>query len=411
MKKSLKKLLQHQIKIKIRKLNQCLLILIVLLLTACQNKENVNKVVPLSSPAGSHSAQPNLFAGKDKLYLSWQNSADSISSLLYSEYSNEKWSSPVKLDSGTNWFINWADYPTLAVNKKGSLLSNYLPKSGDATYAYDIHLVLNSPDTTFKLHDDTTQTEHGFVSAVPLENDDFLVVWLDGRNTGGSGHEHGGAMSLRAARIDPTGKKTEEWLLDNRVCDCCQTHVVSTADGPLVAYRDRSEEEIRDIYFTRFRNNQWTKPQPVADDQWKIQGCPVNGPRVAADEDIIAVAYFSAKENNPKVMLAVSGNSGENFDAPVTVSQGNSIGRVDIDITDDEVIWISWMEHEKKKAVLYAASYNQNGERLTKVKVADLPSARSSGFPQMEFFKESLYFAWTEANKPSTIQLKQLNIN
>ena len=33
--------------------------------------------------------------------------------------------------------------------------------------------------------------------------------------------------------------------------ECCPTTAAMTADGPIVAYRDRSPEEVPDIYITR----------------------------------------------------------------------------------------------------------------------------------------------------------------
>lgn len=378
----------------------------------CKNSEEIIKTTEtISSPAGLNSAQPNLYADEHGLYLSWQEKLDSTAKLYISNLADNEWSEPEILASGTNWFINWADYPTLAVNKNKQILSNTLPKSGGATYAYDVNLVLSPPDTIYKLHDDTTKTEHGFVSAVPYGNNKFLVVWLDGRNTSGSGHDHpgDGAMNLRAAIIDENGKKTEEWLLDDRVCDCCQTDVAIADEGPIVVYRDRSEGEIRDIYYTKLVKGQWSEPKPVATENWKIAGCPVNGPRISAKGNALAVAYFTASENNPTVKLIHSENGGMSFNKPITVASSNVIGRVDVEQLDNKT-WISWMEMEDKNAVLKAAEYSENGELLNKLIVTNMNSSRKSGFPQMEYYEENLYFAWTESGDTTTIAIKRLKL-
>lgn len=386
-----------------------LLLLFIILSVGCKDKESGDALVNIPSPAGVHAAQPNLFATKGGLYLSWQKTEDSMATLFYSQLQGEQWSAPEKLASGSDWFVNWADYPSLAVNDREQVLSNFLPKSGESTYAYDVHLSFNKPDTTYKLHEDTTKTEHGFVSAVPLDNGDFMIVWLDGRNTGGSHHEHNGAMTLRGARIDQHGKKVDEWLLDDRVCDCCPTDVAVTEEGPIVVYRNRSEEEIRDNYYTIFKNNQWSIPKPVHADNWKIEGCPVNGPAVDAKDNAVAVAYFTASENNPKVNLVFSTDGGETFTSPVTVSSDKVIGRVDIEVTAEEV-WISWMELVNDQAALKAASYNLKGDLLMQKTIANLAASRKSGFPQMENFQEHLYFAWTETGDTTTIKLKRLSL-
>ncbi len=154
------------------------------------------------------------------------------------------------------------------------------------------------------LHHDSVQAEHGFVSLVPFR-DGVFAAWLDGRNTGGGhNHEsHNGAMTIRAATLGFDGKKVEEWELDNRVCDCCQTTAAITDNGPVVIYRDRSDEDIRDMSIVRFVNGIWTEPKPIYSDHWKIDGCPVNGPRGEALGNMLAVIWFSSAKDQPEVKV------------------------------------------------------------------------------------------------------------
>ena len=67
-----------------------------------------------------------------------------------------------------------------------------------------------------------------------------------------------------------------------------------TAEGPVVVYRDRSEaeKEIRDISIVRLKGKKWSAPRPVFQDGWRLNGCPVNGPAVAAAGRRVAVAWF-----------------------------------------------------------------------------------------------------------------------
>ena len=112
-----------------------------------------------------------------------------------------------------------------------------------------------------------------------------LVVYrLDGRAMKPGHDEHGGGdMSVRSATYDKAGKQLTESAVDLRVCECCPTTAAVTADGPIVAYRDRSDTEIRDIYVARFVGGKWSEPAPVHRDNWQIAACPVNGPALTAD--------------------------------------------------------------------------------------------------------------------------------
>jgi hypothetical protein len=385
-----------------------LLVLIFIISAGCTERKTF-QIEDIEAPSIKNGAQPYLQISKSGLFLSWQESNNGKNSLKYSRLSKNGWSDPVELASGTNWFINWADFPSLAINQEGQLLSHYLPKSGESTYAYDINVVMTNGDKSFKLHDDTTQTEHGFVSSTALKDNKFLITWLDGRNTTMDEHHHGGAMNLRAVILSSSGEKENEWLLDEKVCDCCQTSTTLTSSGPVIVYRDRSDNEIRDIAYTRYINGSWTSPEKIADDQWQINGCPVNGPQVTSSDNNIAVAWYSGK--NPGVYLATSNDGGNSFSKPLVVDNESTIGRVDLVIDEDENIWVSYISTDNKDAVLKVAQFSKKGKILTKTSIASLETSRKSGFPQMEIFDEDIYFAWTNAQDPKGITIKRLNIH
>ena len=119
-------------------------------------------------------------------------------------------------------------------------------------------------------------------------------------------HEAGGAMTLRSAIVNGKGIISQRTELDNRVCDCCQTSATMTTNGPVVVYRDRSEEEVRDISIVRNVNAKWTQPQTVGLDNWKIAACPVNGPSVDAIDNTVAVAWFTVTKGIGDVRVVFS---------------------------------------------------------------------------------------------------------
>ena len=54
-----------------------------------------------------------------------------------------------------------------------------------------------------------------------------------------------GNMTIRTAFVaDSIGPGVP---LDDRVCECCSTSAAMTANGPVIVYRDRSADEVRDI--------------------------------------------------------------------------------------------------------------------------------------------------------------------
>lgn len=377
------------------------------LFSCAQEKKNIESalvVTPHESPTGPNSATPYLFTDKNNTtYLSWTEKTDSANFFKYSKLESGSWSAPSLITSGKTWFVNWADYPMIAADGGDNLISHVLNKSGESTYAYDVKVFASNDrgqswDNSFVLHDDGKQAEHGFVSLVPYQ-ENLFVSWLDGRNTvmegmdEMAGHEgHHGAMSLRGAILDYSGKKINEWELDNKTCDCCQTGAAITDNGPIVVYRDRSDEEIRDMSIVRLVNGEWTTPKTIFSDNWKIAGCPVNGPRAVAIGNTLAVAWFTISEEVAQVNVIFSNDGGATFEKPIRIDDGKAIGRVDVVMLDKDNAMVSWMEGTDIKAI----KVNRNGSKETPVVIATSSESRSSGFPQMTKSGNELIFAWTD---------------
>lgn len=398
---------------------KCIDFVVVVILTnlfvSCNHDKNKEKqemgekdiVHHIASPSGTVSSLPVLYSNRDDTILSWiTEETDSMASLNYSYLVDGKWQEPKEIIRGEDWFINWADFPMISENN-GNLISHVLKKSSKETFSYDIHMNLlpkgqSEWATNIPLHTDGTKTEHGFVTALPFEENSFFITWLDGRNSKSDGHAHDGgngtegAMNIRAAEISPDGTVSNNVLLDSRTCSCCQTTAAMTSNGPVVLYRDRSEEEIRDISITRMVNGKWTEPKAIYNDGWKINGCPVNGPKAAAIGNNLVVAWFTAAKNEPRVKVAFSADDGGNFDDPILVGGQMSMGRVDVLMIDGDNAIVSWMESTEGESQLKVVKINRSGKKSDPVVIGTLDASRKTGFPQMELVDDRVYFAWTD---------------
>ncbi len=377
-------------------------------------KEKTYEVKEFAFPAADSCAEPFLFTDKNgTVFLSWIEKINKKSTLKFSSLSDNTWSQPINIDTGSNWFVNWADYPVLVSDGNKNLFAHFLQKSASGTFAYDVKYKTSADNgVTWSnqkiLHDDGKQAEHGFVSIKPY-GEKYFVSWLDGRNTvsdePGKHDGHHGQMSIRGAILSKDGVKEKEWELDNRVCDCCQTDVAITANGPIAIYRDRSEDEIRDISIVRFVKGEWTAPKTIFPDEWKITGCPVNGPRADAIGNNLAIAWFTMKENKGQVNVIFSKDGGDSFNAPIQIDEGNALGRVDVVLLDEKTAMVSWMEGADIKAIKVHA----DGRKEKSIMIAASSDARSSGFPQMTKAGNKLYFAWTD-NISKTIRLATIDL-
>jgi hypothetical protein len=367
----------------------------------------------LKTPAGPGSAMPNLHAGADgRVVLSWiEAGGPKRHALRLAVLEGDAWSAPRAIAAGDDWFANWADFPSVVSLGGEAMAAHWLVKNGAETFAYSVHLARSADagrtwGRPTVPHRDGTETEHGFVSLVPWDGGRIAAVWLDGRQfaKGAGAGEPTEDMTLRFAVVGPDGALTDEALLDGRVCDCCQTSAARTSEGLLVAYRDRSAEEGRDISVVRFAGGRWTKPSSVHNDGWRIAGCPVNGPSVAADGRRVAVAWYTAAGDVARVRVAFSSDAGAAFGTPVEVDDGKPAGRVDALLLGDGSALVSWLERVPDGGEIRVRRISSDGRRGQAVTIAKTSAERASGFPHMARQGDRIVFAWTQPGTPSRVR-------
>jgi hypothetical protein len=368
----------------------------------------------VATPAAANSGQPQLTVSTRGVLLSWVERSGDLATLKFAERTAAGWTPARTIASGRDWFVNWADVPSALRLPSGAIVAHWLQKSGPATYAYDVRLSHSTDDgktwsPSYLPHHDGTKTEHGFASLFPM-GEGFGLVWLDGRNMlaspkpgeggkGGEGHDgHGsGAMSVRFGQFDKSFKQIAETAVDTKVCECCPTAAAVTADGVITAYRDRSDAEIRDNYVARLVNGKWTTPKAVFNDNWKIAACPVNGPSLSANGKLVAMTWFTVKQEQGQAYLAFSEDSGATFGAPIRIDDGGSLGRVNVELLPDGAALATWIEFAEQRAQFRARRIERNGTRSAPITVAGIAGNRASGYPRAAIANGEVVFAWTES--------------
>ena len=375
------------------------------------------RIDSIASPAGIGSAEPSLTtAPGGRVYMSWLERADSAHALRFARLEGTNWSRPQTIRTSRDFFVNWADFPSLSVLDDNRLAVHWLQKTGAGTYAYGVRIAQSrdggrSWSAPLTPHRDSSETEHGFV-AMWREAGRLGVVWLDGRNYAKEGHDPTNEMMLLATTIGADGTQSEETRLDTRTCDCCQNAAAMTSNGPIVAYRDRSANEIRDIYVTRRVNGRWLRGAPVSNDNWRIDACPVNGPALAAARSRAAVAWFTAPDDKPRVNVAFSNDAGVSFAGPVRVDAGNPAGRVDVALLRDGSALVTWVERiGGDTARVLARRVERSGRKSPARTIAESSAARASGFPRMTVSGDHVVFAWTTSTRPSSIRVARAHVS
>ena len=359
---------------------------------------------------------PNLPSAGHSVLATWLEpvTGSKAHRLRFARLSGGTWSEPVTIVENERIVANWADVPSIAQGATSVLVAHWAEASQGDDEAYDVILgrSTDSGKTWQRLgaaHDDGTATEHGFVSLVP-DGDDVRAYWLDGRASANGAR---GATALRTGLV--RDKLVDGGEVDSRVCDCCGTDAVETESGPVVAYRDRSDDEVRDIAVVRQIGGASSPPRALHDDGWKIAGCPVNGPAIAAFGRRAAVAWYTYANGKPAVRVAFSTDAGETFAAPIevdgSVERRAPLGRVDVVLGDQADAVVSWLASDRDAATVYLRRVIADGKLGQPLAAIASTPGRDAGFPRLARLDDALVLAWTETGQPSQVRTAVVHLS
>lgn len=406
-----------------------LLLSVVLFICSCEEQPLQRPLMEyvINNPAQNGTRYPNFYKDDSgKMYMSWVTSIEEeIFALQYTTYQDGRWTEPKTVQVDMNFFVNWADFPSVVGVNGTELAAHRLRKIEGGPYAYNVEVsFFDSADggnwsDPIKVHQDTTATEHGFVSLEPMNNDKVLAVWLDGRMTADRADDEysdtSKSMMLRSAEVSRSGEITNREVIDSTVCDCCQTDLAKTDEGYVAVYRGRSSEEIRDIKISRYNaeTGSWSEPATVHDDNWQIMACPVNGPSVVANGNNVAVAWFTAEGDNPRVQLVRSNDGGQTFNEPIVLNeqQYRVLGRADLALSNEGSIYATWMQEFEGMGYVMMREILPDGTVSDPQTVGITDASRSSGFPQIALMEESLIFAWTQTEPILMVRTAKVDLN
>ena len=364
------------------------------------------KNISIQVPPGSMS--PHLSTSKSNItILNWLEPIDDGHRIRFSEY-DSAWTTPSSVSKGNDWFINWADFPSVINFNKNEYAAHWLKKSGKSTYAYDAYISISKDEgkswsQPIKAHDDKTQTEHGFLSFYEYENK-LGFIYLDGRkmaNEANHDKSHS-SMSLRSGSIDENLTLINTQNIDGLVCECCQTDITMTDKGPIGVYRDRSEEETRDIFLTKLEDGVWSKGKPLHLDNWKINGCPVNGPVITGNKNEITVAWYTRAGGKSNIKIAKSSDYGETFGDPILLGTNETVGH--LGMTDDAMgnTWLLWQKTAKKGSIeLILSRIESETNKIMHKVIEEAGKTPRFSFPQITRNNDQIILAYSTVKNDS----------
>lgn len=351
---------------------------------------------PVPNPAPPGSIQANWAAAADgSAILSWVAPSKSGSySLQYAIRRGSQWSDVKTIASNRHFFRHPAELPELVSLTDGTLIAHWV-ENGSAESDAEYIFVATSRDgahwtTPLMAHRDKSAVEHGLASIVASGPNQASILWLQAL------HGEDGPVSLMRTVIGADGKEIREEEIDKDVCSCCPTSVVRTAKGILVAYRGHTPRDVRDIAVRRLDGAKWTPLKIVHADNWRINACPVNAAVAAANDDRVAVAWYTAADGAPRVQLAFSSDAGATFAPPVKVSTSRSSGYASTVLNHDGGAFVSWVESGGNTSRVMVRLVSPSGVPGPPLQVAQ-GFKQSLGYPRLSRQGNQTWIAWGDA--------------
>jgi hypothetical protein len=368
----------------------------------------------LEPPAGALSGQPDLASGPDAAAtLSWlEPVGDDETALRASTLGAGAWSPPRTVARGSDVFVNWADVPSVVPITSEAWVAHWPKLKPESFGAYDIAVAISSDAgatwaAPVVLNDDGTETEHGFATVFAW-GEGAGIVWLDGRQLAAWSFDAPDALlgtELRFAKLSLDGEVLETGVIDALVCDCCQTDVAMSSVGPLVIYRDRSEQDIRDVVVRAHDESGWDAPIALGEEGWHIEGCPVNGPAIAAREDDVAATWFTAADEMPRVRFARSQDGGRSFGPAVDIDTAGAFGQVDVVLLEDATAVVTWWRRaEGNRTALVLRAVSREGALGPITPIAENSVSQPVDVPEALATDDGLLVTWTDSEERGRVR-------
>jgi hypothetical protein len=358
-------------------------------LTGCSGDSEPSFV---SAPVPPGSRQPEISGGEDGLLLSWVEGDEANRALRYARLSGGRWTEARTIVSDEQLLSNWAHPPVVTMLGERAMASTWPSGRKGEQRAVDIAFSF-SPDgenwgQTLRPGASAGLVQSGWAAIVPEGGDALGLISLEGGS---------GATRLVYRRFADTAFD-QAHELDAAVCPWCRPSAVRVGDDLVVAYRNHTEEQVRDVFVVRRSGDEWGAPRRVHEDGWRIATCPVNGPALAANDQVAALAWFTASGGEPRVLLARS-EAGTEFGQPVRIDSGDPLGRVDAAMLDDGTVYVSWLEKSASGARVQVRAVSVGGDPGETRSLGSTDPGTESGFPRIARANGRLYVAWVEPSK------------
>jgi len=407
------------------------LALLLLCLSCCAGKRANLQLEPepraisrrLNIPAARH-PRVALDPAGDTLYVLAVTGSDPVSQLvlLTSVDGGDTFEQPVQVNEpGTNVGSHGENSPTLLFGPGEKIYTTWEQQEGEATNimfatSLDFGATFEKP---VRVTDQTTPTYSGYPAVAVSPNKTLCATWLDFRD--GSDHGDTAAIYLSCS-IDEGATFSKNVKVTDGVCPCCRPSIVYGPQGQLMVFWRRVfPGNVRDmvVSISTDQGNTFAPPVRVAEDNWKLEGCPDSGPAVIRAGSRVYVAWLTeATRARSGVRLAWTDDGGRTFSLPVMASTKTlDSNHPAFALEGDGHVLLSfqardpWQKGGWTPPRPYAVEIDQHGDLSDPMLIAG--GTMPVEFPTVTTGNAGrIFFAWTESTgeKPAVVLLRARNV-
>jgi hypothetical protein len=153
-------------------------------------------------------------------------------------------------------------------------------------------------------------------------NGSIYAAWLDGRDRGkgrpGTSAVYVARSTDKGASFQPAVRVT----LD--ACPCCRPSIAFGDDRTVhIAWRRVLDDNVRDVFVSTSTDSgaTWSDGVRVAEDNWKLNGCPHSGGAMAVFGKRLYIAWHTVREGKAQIYLSSSDDHGQSFSGRASISE------------------------------------------------------------------------------------------
>lgn len=227
----------------------------------------------------------------------------------------------------------------------------------------------------------------------------LFAAWLDKRGVVAAakqGKAYPGAAVAFSWSEDGGNTFSPSRIAHDNSCECCRLGVAFTAPGrPAVLFRNVFGGTVRDHAIITFADA--TTPGPlerVSVDDWKLEGCPHQGPSLALSPARTYHAVWSTQGDVRKgLFYARSTDGGRHFSTPM------ALGNPDHDLSRPYVtalpgaVWLAWKDFDGEEASVNVRLSRDDGVTWSAPRVV-AKTADASDHPMLVTDGRHAYLSW-----------------